>query len=121
MSVKRTDRSRLTPVSKRKAPWKKETDASIGAGKGNMVSTFWLHSEAKRWYILLGLSAIISILLFPMAVPPGLWFAGSLPNSPIASEMLFAAQPEPLSTAGGSIMVIINWLHYGDYPVAPLG
>jgi hypothetical protein len=36
--------------------------------------------------------------------------------------MLFGAQPESLpSCEGGAIMVIINWLHYDDHPVAPLG
>ena len=72
MPTKKIDRSILTPVNKRKPSRKKETDASRGTTKGHGArgGSIWVRSEAKRWYILLSLSVIISILLFPSVLTP---------------------------------------------------
>jgi len=93
MSVKRIDRSRLTPVSKRKTPWKKETDASHIAAKGKGAASIWFQSEAQRWYILLGLSVIISILLFPsILTPPKAFKLGDVADRDIKASRDFLVE-----------------------------
>ncbi len=93
MPVKKIDRSRLTPVNKRKAPRKKEADASHGTTKGRGAADIWFRSEAKRWYILLGLSVIISILLFPsILTPPKAYKLGDVADRDIKASRDFLVE-----------------------------
>jgi membrane-associated HD superfamily phosphohydrolase len=91
--VKKVDRSRLTPVNKRKTPRKKETDASHSTAKGRGAADVWFRSEAKRWYILLGLSVIISVLLFPsILTPPKAYKLGDVADRDIKASRDFLVE-----------------------------
>jgi len=98
MQVKKIDRSRLTPVNKRKAPRKKEGDASHGTAKGQSAADIWFRSETQRWYILLGLSAIISILLFPsILTPPKAYRLGDVADRDIKASRDFLVENNELT------------------------
>jgi len=60
----------LTAVGKRKPARKKESDTGHSVPKGRSPKSAWFGPEPKRWYILLSLSAIIAILLFPSILTP---------------------------------------------------
>ncbi|MFO7599627.1 MAG: HDIG domain-containing protein [Candidatus Desulfacyla sp.] len=80
-------------MNKRKAPRKKEADASHGTTKGRGAADIWFRSEAKRWYILLGLSAIISILLFPsILTPPKAYRLGDVADRDIKASRDFLVE-----------------------------
>ncbi len=59
------DKIRYPRTKRDKFPKGRET-GNFPKGKMNSVqSSFWLRPEAQRWYILFGLSLILSVLLFP--------------------------------------------------------
>ncbi len=98
MPVKKFERSRLTPVSKSKGSRKKEGDASHGVTKGSGAADIWFRSDAKRWYILLGLSVIISILLFPSVLtPPKQYKLGDVADRDIKALRDFLVENEELT------------------------
>jgi membrane-associated HD superfamily phosphohydrolase len=93
MTVKRIDRSRLISVNIKKPVRKKEPDASHGTRKGPAAAQIWFGSEAKRWYILLGLSVIISILLFPsILTPPKSYRLGDVADRDIKASRDFLVE-----------------------------
>lgn len=98
MPVKKTDRSRLAPVNKKKPLRKKETDGSRGTTKGFGAADIWFRSEAKRWYILLGLTVIISILLFPsILTPPKAYKLGDVADRDIKASRDFLVENKELT------------------------
>ena len=63
MPGNKKDKTRIKILRKRKISGKREGDIFPGVRKG--TPPFWRRSEAYRWYILFGLSIIVSVLLFP--------------------------------------------------------
>jgi cyclic-di-AMP phosphodiesterase PgpH len=95
MPTKKIDRSILTPVNKRKPSRKKDADGSRGTTKGHGArgGNIWVRSEAKRWYILLSLSVIISILLFPsILTPPKAYELGDVAGRDIKASRDFLVE-----------------------------
>ena len=98
MPLKKPERSRLTPVGKSKGSRKREGDASHGVTKGRGAADIWFRSDAKRWYILLGLSVIISILLFPSVLtPPKQYKLGDVADRDIKALRDFLVENEELT------------------------
>ena len=85
-------------ITKRKALRKKEIETSHGTGKGRTTAHLWFRSEAKRWYILLGLSVIISILLFPsILTPPKAYRLGDVADRDIKASRDFLVEDGELT------------------------
>ena len=90
MPANRSDKSKLKSLNRRKATSfgrKKREDAPI-----------WFRPEAKRWYILLSLSIIISILLFPsILTPPKAHKLGDVADSDIKASRAFLVENSELT------------------------
>ncbi len=100
MSGNKTDKSRLTSVNKRKPPKKKEADVSHAKGKGLAAPkpNIWFRAETQRWYILLALSMIISILLFPsILTPPKAYNLGDVADRDIKASRDFLVENSELT------------------------
>ncbi|MBC8418714.1 MAG: HDIG domain-containing protein [Desulfobacterales bacterium] len=98
MTVNRLDKSRLKSLNTRKASGKRERDASPGGKKGYARSGVWFREEAKRWYILLGLSIIISVLLFPtILTPPKAYKLGDIADRDIKASQTFLIENTDLT------------------------
>jgi cyclic-di-AMP phosphodiesterase PgpH len=98
MPEKKTDKSKLTPVTRRKAARRKEGDAALKTVKGRGSEAVWFGAEAKQWYILLGLSAIISILLFPsILTPPKAYKLGDVADRDIKASRDFLVEDVELT------------------------
>jgi len=93
MSPKKIERSKWTHVSKRTTLRKKELDVSLRSVKGSRPSSAWFQLEAKRWYVLLGFSIIISILLFPSVLtPPKAYKMGDVADRDIKASRDFLVE-----------------------------
>jgi len=68
------------------------------APKGRSPKGVWFGSEAKRWYILLSLSAIIAILLFPsILTPPKPYKLGDVADRDIKASRDFLVEDTQLT------------------------
>ncbi len=87
MPANRLDKSKLKSLNRRKASGKRREDAPI-----------WFRPEAKRWYILLSLSMIISILLFPsILTPPKAYNLGDVADRDIKASREFLVENSELT------------------------
>ncbi|MBW1780643.1 MAG: HDIG domain-containing protein [Deltaproteobacteria bacterium] len=91
----------MKSLNKRKAPRKRDRDAASGGKKGRVDTHIWFRSEAKRWYILLSLSTIISVLLFPsILTPPKAYKLGDVADRDIKASRDFLVENTELTEKG---------------------
>lgn len=90
------DKKKLKPLSKRK----KEGDPRSSAKKGKDKTLIWIRPEALRWYILLGLSVIIAVLLFPnILTVPRSYKLGDVADRDIKASREFLIENKELTEA----------------------
>jgi putative nucleotidyltransferase with HDIG domain len=83
---------------KTKPQRKRERDTFPGAKKRVWRTGFWLQPEAKRWYILIGLCAIISVLLFPNILNrPKIYELGDVAKRDIKASREFLVEDDELT------------------------
>ena len=98
MTVNRLDKSKLKSLNRRKASGKKERKSSSSGRKRRDDPLVWFRPEAKRWYILLSLSMIISILLFPsILTPPKAYKLGDVADRDIKASREFLVENSELT------------------------
>ena len=98
MSLNRLDKSRSKPRNRRTVSKKRERDAPSGGKRGRADAEIWFRSEAKRWYILLGLSMAVSILLFPsILTPPKAYRLGDVADRDIKASREFLVENNELT------------------------
>jgi putative nucleotidyltransferase with HDIG domain len=72
-----------------------------GLSRGARVKgqpSFWSRTEAQRWYVILGLSAIITILLFPsILTPPKTYKLGDVADRDIKASREFLVEDAELT------------------------
>ena len=99
MLKNKSGKTKIRTPSRLKTPKKRDRESlPRGAqGKGQQPSV-WFRPEAQRWYILLGLSAIISILLFPtILTPPKRYSLGDVANLDIKASREFLVENRELT------------------------
>ncbi|MFC1883540.1 HD family phosphohydrolase [Thermodesulfobacteriota bacterium] len=95
MSNNKQDKPGGTSAKKAKTPRRKERER--GSIKSLSDST-WLRPETKRWYIILSLSIIISILLFPsILAPPKIYSLGDIAERDIKASSEFLIENKELT------------------------
>ena len=98
MPINRLDKSKLKTHSRRKTSGKKERTPSSSGRKKRDEPLVWFRPEAKRWYILLSLSMIISILLFPsILTPPKAYELGDVADRDIKASREFLVENSALT------------------------
>jgi len=98
MPASKIDKSRMIPSSKRKTPRKKEADISHAKAKGIGPKNVWFRAEAQKCYILLVMSMIISILLFPsILTPPKAYHLGDVADRDIKASRDFLVENSELT------------------------
>lgn len=98
MSKNRPDRIKIRPSDRLKSFKKREKEGLPTGTKGKKRSSFWFRQEAQRWYILIGLSAIISILLFPnVLTPPKTYRLGDVAERDIKAPREFLVENTELT------------------------
>ena len=98
MPANRLDKSKLKSLNRRKASGKRERKTSSSGRKGREDAPIWFRPEAKRWYILLSLSMIISILLFPsILTPPKAYKLGDVADRDIKASREFLVENSELT------------------------
>jgi cyclic-di-AMP phosphodiesterase PgpH len=87
------DKSKLKSLNRKKASGKRERKAASSGRKRRDNALVWFRPEAKRWYILLSLSMIISILLFPsILTPPKAYKLGDVADRDIKASREFLVE-----------------------------
>lgn len=94
------DKKRLRPLHKRRGTGKKEGESRASAKKGKHRPVIWIRPEALRWYILLGLSVIIAVLLFPnILIVPQSYELGDVADRDIKASREFLIENRELTEA----------------------
>ena len=95
MPNNKQDKPGGTSAKKQKAP--RRTERERGTRK-SAPDHAWLKPETKRWYILLSLSIIISILLFPsILAPPKIYNLGDVAERDIKASNEFLIENKELT------------------------
>jgi len=98
MPVNRLEKSKLKSLNRRKASGKRGRKASSAVRKRRDDPLVWFRPEAKRWYILLSLSIIISILIFPsILTPPNAYKLGDVADRDIKASREFLVENSELT------------------------
>ncbi len=99
MPKNKPDKTKIKSSNRPKSSSRKRDWETISGGAiGNGTSGFWFRPEAQRWYILLALSAIISILLFPsILTPPKRYNLGDVANLDIKASREFLVENSELT------------------------
>ncbi len=96
MSKNRSDKTKIP--SRIKSLKKRDRNGLGRASKGKGLPRLWLRTEAQRWYILLGLSAVVSILLFPsILTPPKGYKLGDVADRDIKASREFLVEDNRLT------------------------
>ncbi|MFO7987421.1 MAG: HDIG domain-containing protein [Desulfatiglandaceae bacterium] len=94
------DKKKVKPLNKRRGSGKKEGEPRSSAKKGKQRPVIWIRPEALRWYILLGLSVIIAILLFPnILTVPRSYELGDVADRDIKASREFLIENKELTEA----------------------
>ena len=92
------DRQKLKSLNKRATSVRRERKPSSPGKKRRDDPPLWLRPEAMRWYILLGLSVIISVLLFPsILTPPKAYRLGDVADHDIKATREFLVENSALT------------------------
>jgi len=92
------DRSKLKSLNRRGPSGKRDRKPSPSGNKRTGASPLWLRPEAKRWYILLSLSMIISVLLFPsILTPPKAYKLGDVADRDVKALRAFLVENSVLT------------------------
>ena len=98
MPVNKLDKSKLKSLNRKKASGKRERKVSSSGRKRREDPLVWFRPEAKKWYILLSLSIIISILLFPsILTPPKAYKLGDVADRDIKASRGFLVENSELT------------------------
>lgn len=93
MTKNRSDKTKIRSSNRLKSSRKRDRDSLPKGAKGKGHPGFWFRPEAQRLYILLGLSAIISLLLFPsILTPPKRYNLGDVANLDIKASREFLVE-----------------------------
>lgn len=93
MTKNRSDKTKIRSSNRLKSSRKRDRDSLPKGAKGKGQPGFWFRPEAQRLYILLGLSAIISLLLFPsILTPPKRYNLGDVANLDIKASREFLVE-----------------------------
>ncbi|HBF43637.1 MAG TPA: HD family phosphohydrolase [Desulfobacteraceae bacterium] len=90
--MNKSDKARIKSIKKSKASNNAERDTVVGS-KNFIKNIYFFGPEAKRWYILIGLSVIISILLFPnILIHPKVYRPGDIADRDIKATREFLVE-----------------------------
>ena len=98
MLKNKSGKTKIRTPSRLKTPKKRDRESLPRGAQGKGQPSVWFRPEAQRWYILLGLSAIISILLFPtILTPPKRHSLGDVANLDIKASREFLVENRELT------------------------
>ena len=93
MITRKSEKAKNKPQRLGKSSKRGETD-TLQVGKGE----FWFGVEARTWYILFGLSVIISIILYPnILISPVIYRLGDVADRDIKSTHEFLVEDNELT------------------------
>ncbi len=90
--------SKLKIFHPKKISGRREKDVSSRVKTARSVRAFWLRDDTRKWCILMGLSLIISVLLFPsILTPPKTYNLGDVADRDIKASREFLVENSELT------------------------
>jgi putative nucleotidyltransferase with HDIG domain len=115
MSAAKSDRTKMGPSGRGRLPKRGEKEPVPGTRKVNGESGTRLWHEAKRWYILLGLSIVISVFLSPDIMSrPKIYGLGDVAGHDIKASREFLVENAEL-TERNRQMAVKDVLYVYDF------
>ena len=97
MNKKKFDKKKNRDSRKGILAWKGDRESATGALNGEKKAN-WLGAEAKKWYILISLSVVISILLFPnILTRPKIYKLGDVADMSVKASHEFLIENNELT------------------------
>lgn len=98
MALNSSDKKKKTILNRRRGPAKKERETLSSKKKGKPSPIIWVRPDTVRWYILLALSFIIAILLFPnILTVPRSYHLGDVVDRDIKASREFLIENKELT------------------------